>query len=67
VFGWIEVNFTDDANFSVIGFAYQDNGSPIGIGVIPEPDTALLLGLGLVGVAQVARRRKRLRASATRG
>jgi hypothetical protein len=33
------------------GLAFQDSGPRIWIAVVPEPSTALLLGIGLAGLA----------------
>lgn len=67
LFGWMRLSF--DANgidFTVLEYAYEDSGGPIFAGVInPEPGTAILLGLGLVGFAALARVRRRARLSAS--
>lgn len=62
VFGWLEVEFDiSGADFTVLGWAYDDTGAPIDIPVLlaPEPSTALLVGLGLAGLAAGLRRRRR--------
>lgn len=60
IYGWVEMDFSaDSSTFTVLQYAYDDSGAAIQVGAIPEPSTALLLGLGLVGLAAVCRRRGR--------
>ena len=47
-YGWMRVTLQDDNTPGVIHeWAYQDNGSAIEVGVIPEPTQGLLLAAGL--------------------
>lgn len=66
-YGWIQLEFDRaGADFTVLGWAYDDSGVALGAGVIPEPNTGLLLALGLAGLSAVARRRRRQRMLETR-
>ena len=57
VYGWMRVTLQDDNTPGVIHeWAYQDDGSPLAVGAIPEPSHALLTVLGL---ATLALRRRR--------
>jgi hypothetical protein len=47
-------SWQDPAN----GISYAFEADNISIGVVPEPTTMLLLGLGLIGMAGVRRFRK---------
>jgi len=62
LFGWMQVEFdATGTDFTVLGFAYDDTGAAITAATIPEPSTALLLGLGLVGLSIKFRKRLRNR------
>jgi hypothetical protein len=57
VYGWLELSLSSDGlTFEVSEWAYQDDGTPITAGFIPEPSTALLMGLGLAGLAASVRK-----------
>jgi hypothetical protein len=57
VYGWFELSVSaDSTTFEVSEWAYQDDGTPITAGFIPEPSTALLMGLGLAGLAASVRK-----------
>ena len=57
-YGWMQFQFGATAGErSIIGYAYEDSGGGIAIGVIPEPSTFGLLALGAVGLATMRRRR----------
>jgi hypothetical protein len=46
-FGWMRVNLSNTgATGSIIDWAYETNGNPINVGVIPEPTSLALLALG---------------------
>jgi len=51
-YGWIRLDADSQNNITLVDYAYEDvPGASISAGAIPEPSTALLLGLGLVGLA----------------
>jgi hypothetical protein len=56
-YGWLQLSFDSLTSATVSQWAYQDDGSPITVGVIPEPGTALLVGLGLAVLGAAGRRR----------
>ncbi|MEM0967173.1 MAG: hypothetical protein AAGJ81_13595 [Verrucomicrobiota bacterium] len=64
VYGWAEVVLTNttvfngNGNFEVIEWAYQDDGSAIRVGTIPEPANATV-GLGLLALGAAGLRRWR--------
>lgn len=61
-YGWLQATtsnygiVSDTPNFTLVAFAYEDTGTPITVGAIPEPSALALLGLGTLGL--VARRRR---------
>ena len=62
LYGWLQVEFdATGTDFTILGFAYDDTGATITAATIPEPSTALLLGLGLVGLSIKFRKRLRNR------
>lgn len=56
-YGWALVAGLDSTRGSVIGWAYEDSGSSIKVGAIPEPSTYFLCGIG--AFALVGHRRRR--------
>ncbi|WOO39818.1 hypothetical protein [Rubellicoccus peritrichatus] len=67
--GWAEVTFYDDTNPSGIGvtvhrWAFEDDGSSIQVGAIPEP-TAVATGLGALAMGAAGLRRWRKQKQAT--
>ncbi len=59
-FGWVAIRFDADAGTRrITSFAYQNDGSGIMAGVVPEPGTYAMMALGLAAMGGfVARRRK---------
>lgn len=56
-YGWAEVTLQDDNTPGVIhGWAYEDDGTSLRVGAIPEPASTLLLALGFT--ASALRRRR---------
>ena len=56
-YGWVEVTLQDDNTPGVIhGWAYEDDGTSLRVGAIPEPTHTLLLAIGMM--ASVLRRRR---------
>lgn len=58
VYGYMEIRFDSATDFTVLSWAYQDDGSSI---TIPEPALCLLLGLGAAALALGVRGWKRPR------
>jgi hypothetical protein len=68
LYGWLRVQFNlDGDDFTVDQWAFDDTGAPIGVGFVPEPNTALLLGLGLALLSKAGRRLKRSAVSPEQG
>jgi hypothetical protein len=60
LYGWLSVTFDPGGgDLWLDQWAYDDTGGPIAVGFIPEPTTALMLGLGLMGLVVAARRNGR--------
>ena len=66
VFGWMKVR-VESTSFTLEEWAYDNTGAGIEVGVIPEPSTALLLGLGLAGLAAAGVKKRRRIAECTDG
>jgi len=49
-YGWLELTVNGDGNLSVVSSAWNRNGLPIMVGVVPEPSGIMLLLLGCVGL-----------------
>ena len=57
VYGWIKVQRLSKSSGKVISWGYQDDGTKIHAGALPEPATGLaLLALGAAGIAAYRRR-----------
>ncbi len=57
-FAWVEITFGGSfAERSITRYAYEDTGSGIQVGAVPEPSSLSVLALGAMGV--LARRRNR--------
>ena len=57
VYGWIKVERLSKASGKVISWAYEDDGTKIPVGAVPEPTTGLaLLALGAAGIARYRRK-----------
>lgn len=68
LYGWLRVQFNlDGDDFTVDQWAFDDSGQPISVGFVPEPNSALLLGLGLAILSKAGRRFKRSAVSPERG
>lgn len=51
-YGWMRVNFSNSGNEgAIIDWAYEDSGSSITVGAVPEPTSLALLGLSALGLA----------------
>jgi len=71
MYGWIELSLAVDKtqfgptpasagpNLTIVGFAYDDSGAVLPAGVIPEPATFELAGLGALALGAVGVRRWR--------
>jgi hypothetical protein len=59
-YGWIEIQLSAGLDqFAVTKWAYEATGGPITVGAVPEPGTALLLGLGGLGLSALGLKRLR--------
>ena len=56
-YGWALVAGLDSTQGSIIGWAYEDSGSSIRVGAIPEPSTYVLCGIGTFALIGHRRRR----------
>ena len=57
-YGWMKINYSG-TSFTVEEWAFESTGAAIEVGAIPEPGTALLLGVGLAGAALAGRRTRK--------
>lgn len=58
-FGWVQITFGATASErSITSYAYENNGSAILAGVVPEPGTYAMLLAGLAVVGGIAARRR---------
>ncbi len=58
-YGWVRATFTNNTSGGVIhDWAYDDSGSSITVGSVPEPSRAMLLFVGFVTLISCRRRRK---------
>jgi hypothetical protein len=64
LYGWLQIQFdAGGTTFTVLQWAYEDSGAPIPVGMVPEPATAIMLGLGLAAIGAVGRRSRRAHAA----
>ena len=57
VYGWMQVTRVSPASGKLIDWAYEDDGTRIKVGALPEPATGLaLLALGAAGIAAYRRK-----------
>jgi hypothetical protein len=56
LYGWLQLSYNGGTALQVTEWAYDDTGAAIEVAMIPEPGTALLVGLGLAALATGARR-----------
>ncbi|MDB6076593.1 MAG: hypothetical protein JWO82_340 [Akkermansiaceae bacterium] len=57
-YGWVRVVFSNTGGSgTIVDWAYDNTGSPITVGAVPEPQAVALLGLGC-GLVALKRRRK---------
>ena len=66
VYGWMKVR-VESNSFTLEQWAYDNTGAGIEVGAIPEPSTALLLGLGLAGLAAAGVKKRRRNSECTDG
>jgi len=60
VYGWLQIELANGLDdYTILQWAYDDSGAPITVGAIPEPSTALLVGLGLAALSSRLCRRPR--------
>jgi hypothetical protein len=58
-YGWMRATFTNNSSGGVIhDWAYENTGSSITVGSVPEPSRAMLLFVGFVTLISCRRRRK---------
>ncbi len=61
-YGWLQIEFdASEMDFTVLQWAYDDTGVPITAGTVPQPGTAILLGLGLAALPVLFRKLGRAR------
>ena len=66
VYGWMKITVSSNS-FTLDQWGYDNTGAPIEVGAIPEPSTALLLGLGLAGLAAAGAKARNRRAENRNG
>jgi len=66
VYGWLKLT-VDSNTFTLDQWGYDNTGAAIEVGAIPEPSTALLLGLGLAGLAAAGAKARNRRAESRNG
>ena len=66
VYGWMKITVSSNS-FTLDQWGYDNTGAPIEVGTIPEPSTALLLGLGLAGLAAAGAKARNRRTESRNG
>jgi len=50
VYGWAQIERVNSSNGRLLGWGYEDDGTAISVGVVPEPVSLSLIALGAAGI-----------------